>query len=135
MHPYLFIYFQQKKSLPCTLNPLDKVLLPFVAFLEVPVDCWMWECGDHMLNNVFPPWKSQLPERSQDGSEVLINLGIRCAGCSSTAPVCVVCWLLNWFPDKLKHKIGVRPKPREGTGSRVSVFWVEEQQQKHQGFS
>lgn len=63
-HIYLFIYFQQKKSLPCTLHPLDKVSLPFVAVLEVPVDCWM-------LNNIFPVWKSQLPGSSQDGSEDL----------------------------------------------------------------
>lgn len=61
---YLFLSFQQKKSLPCTLNPLDKLSLPFVAVLEVPVDCWL-------LNNVFPLWKSQLPESGQDGSEVL----------------------------------------------------------------
>lgn len=65
--PYFFI-FLQKKSLPCTLNPLDRVLLPFVwKYL------WIAGCGnaDHMLNNAFPLWKSQLPERSQDGSEVL----------------------------------------------------------------
>lgn len=62
---YLFI-FSRKRAFSALYIPLIKsrVSLPFVAILEVPVDCWM-------LNNVFPVWKSQLPGSSQDGSEDL----------------------------------------------------------------
>lgn len=45
MHPYLFIYFQQKKSLPCTLNPLDKVVVAFCGLLGSTcglLDVGMW---------------------------------------------------------------------------------------------
>lgn len=40
-------------------------------------------------------------------------------------------WLLNWFPNKLKHKRGARTGPGEGVWSCVSP--QEQQQQQCQG--
>lgn len=127
---YFFpLSFQQKSRFCCTSRPPDNVCFAFrtLATFSGLLRSNLWPARCWNIDSTVSSWLFRPPKCASCLRIESWKPSVRVCPSAWLAGLCSAVlvghgWLLNWFLNKPKHKIGVRPEHGEGVWSHMSVF-------------